>query len=288
MTVELVDALAARCEKPGHPMVHLLGRPYVSQRAVTCTVGDGGLRLLAFLAINRDEHERRVVASRLWPDVDEVRAAGNLRSALWRLNSLGVTLVRVDKSCLGLRGSAQVDVHLLEEWAARLITGARRPADLAVLPSSFAALEMLPGWYDDWAVFERERLRQRLLHAVECMSRELVAVGRYAEAVEAALVAVSADPLRESAQRVLIEAHLAEGNWCEATTCFTEHRRLIGRELGVEPSAALASLIAPGRRRSGAAWHPPRPDGHEWSGVPVAQARLRQPVDLNRVGPGAG
>jgi DNA-binding SARP family transcriptional activator len=245
VTVQLVDALAAQGEEPGHPMVHLLGRPHVSQGTATCAVGDGGLRLLAFFAINRGEHDRRVVAGRLWPDVDEVRAAGNLRSALWRLNSLSLTLVHADKSCVGLRENAQVDSHLMEEWAARLITGVRRPGDLAVLPRSLSALEMLPGWYDDWAIFERERLRQRLLHALECMSRELVRAGRNPEAVEVAFVAVSADPLRESAQRVLIEAHLAEGNWCEARTCFTEHRNLISRELGVEPSAALASLVAP-------------------------------------------
>jgi DNA-binding SARP family transcriptional activator len=289
VTVELVDALAARCEKPDHPMVHLLGRPYVSQGATTCTVGDGGLRLLAFLAINCGEHERRYVASRLWPDVDDLRGAGNLRSALWRLNAVGLGLVVADKSCVGLRESAQVDVHLLADWAARLITGARSPADLVVLPWTFGALEMLPGWDDDWVTFERERLRQRLLHAIECMSRELVGAGRTAEAVEAALIAVCADPLRESAQRVLIEAHLAEGNRYEAATCFREHRRLIGRELGVEPSAALASLVAPGQAgTSDGARHPRRPDDHGDAGdpAPPRTGLLRWRGDLDAAGRG--
>jgi len=76
-------------------------------------------------------------------------------------------------------------------------------------------LELLPGWYDDWVIVGRERLRQRLLHAVETLSRELVRGGRCAQAVEAALVVVNAEPFRESAHRVLIEAHLAEGNWVE-------------------------------------------------------------------------
>ncbi|WP_106975000.1 BTAD domain-containing putative transcriptional regulator [Streptomyces katrae] len=47
---------------------------------------------------------------------------------------------------------------------------------------------------------------------MEALSREPARVGRHAGAVESALVAVSAEPLRESAQRALIEAHLAQGN----------------------------------------------------------------------------
>jgi DNA-binding SARP family transcriptional activator len=78
------------------------------------------------------------------------------------------------------------------------------------------SLELLPGWYDDWVLLERERTRQRLLHALEALSREHRAAGRCAEAVEAALVAVNAEPLRESAHRELLESHLAEGNWVEA------------------------------------------------------------------------
>jgi DNA-binding SARP family transcriptional activator len=56
---------------------------------------------------------------------------------------------------------------------------------------------------------------------------------------------VGADPLRESAQRVLVEAHLAEGNRSEALRLYAEHRDLVRRELGVEPSPELTALVAP-------------------------------------------
>ena len=69
------------------------------------------------------------------------------------------------------------------------------------------ALDLLPGWYDDWVVFERERLRQRLLHALEMLSLRLVRQGRFGEAVEAALL-VHAEPLRESDLGVRPEAEL--------------------------------------------------------------------------------
>jgi DNA-binding SARP family transcriptional activator len=102
---------------------------------------------------------------------------------------------------------------------------------------------MLPGWYDDWIVPERERLRQRVLHGLDAFAGRLIVAGRCAEAVEVALVAVNADPLRETAVRVLIAAHLAEGNRGEADRRFAAHRTLMLAELGVEPSPQLAAML---------------------------------------------
>ena len=109
-------------------------------------------------------------------------------------------------------------------------------------------MDLLPGWYDDWVIFERERIRQRLLHAVEALSRRLVETDRFAEAVDAAVSAVSADPLRESANRVLMEAHLAEGNLIEAHRTYKRYRDTVRRELGVEPGEQLTSLLQAGSR----------------------------------------
>lgn len=116
--------------------------------------------------------------------------------------------------------------------------------DLSALKWRTDALDLLPGWYDDWVLLERERVRQRLLHALEALSRQLGRAGRHAEAVESALVAVGAEPLRESAQRALIEAHLAEGNLIEAMRTYDAYRELTRRELGVDPGRELSDLIA--------------------------------------------
>jgi DNA-binding SARP family transcriptional activator len=98
-------------------------------------------------------------------------------------------------------------------------------------------------------------LRQRMLHALEAMSRQLVIRRRCAEAVEAAMMAVSAEPLRESAQRALIEAHLAEGNWVEGRRTFEAYRDVLNRELGTQPDPEFAALVrwpAEQSRRPGA------------------------------------
>lgn len=142
-----------------------------------------------------------------------------------------------------MRDDVLVDLHLVGAWAARLIRGAASGSDLGIIPWGVDAIDLLPGWYDDWALVERERIRQRLLHALEALSRQLVRVRRCAEAVEAAMMAVSAEPLRESAQRALIEAHMAEGNWVEARRSFEAYRDVLDRELGTEPDPELAAMV---------------------------------------------
>jgi hypothetical protein len=135
----------------------------------------------------------------------------------------------------------------MDKWATRLIQGTAFARDLVISPSVFDALDLLPGWYDDWALMERERIRQRLLHALEALSVRLISLGRYGEAVDAALLTVGADPLRESAQRVLIEAHIAESNLVEARRSYLAYRDLARRELGIEPSSELLALLRFGR-----------------------------------------
>ncbi len=248
MTLQLVQTLAGPV--PHGPVVHLLGRPLVTDGSGTHPVAPGARRLLAFLSLQREYLERGYVAGSLWPDVLQTRASGNLRSALNRLNHGAVPLVAVEQSGLCLRNEVLVDIRLLGDWATRVVSGDRTGQDLAVTPWDLRQLDILPGWYDDWVLLERERLRQRLLHAVELISRDRTRRGRYAEAVDAALVAVNADPLRESGQRVLIEAYLAEGNWPGARRQFDSYQQTLRLELGVRPSPALAALVGPPPQRS--------------------------------------
>jgi DNA-binding SARP family transcriptional activator len=245
-------ALLARNPDPAQAAVlHLLGGPYITLCGQRKEVPEGSKRLLVFVALRRARVERSCAAGTLWPIGGELRAAGNLRSALWRLRRAGIDLIVADKWSLMLSDEVVVDLRIMEEWAARLIAGTATSDDLGVMHWHMDALDLLPGWYDDWALMERERIRQRMLHALEALSRNLVHQGRWAEAVEAALTAVTAEPLRESAQRTLIEVHLAEGNWIEGRRAFDAYQDLLRRELGAEPSADLAALIPVPRTATG-------------------------------------
>lgn len=224
-------------------MVHLLGEPPVSVGDGRHRVPEGSKRLLAYVALKHGRVERMRVAGVLWPEADDRRAAGNLRSALWRLRGAHIDVLTTDKDSLSLRPDVDVDVRAVERWADRLIGGRSGPED-GIAPGELSgAIDLLPGWYDDWVIAERERLRQRVLHAMESLGHQLTSTGRHAEAIDAAIMAIDADPLRESAHRVLIEAHLAEGNWVEARSSFAMLRRMTLRELGVEPSPGLWRMI---------------------------------------------
>ena len=102
-------------------------------------------------------------------------------------------------------------------------------------------------------IVERERLRQIRVHALEELSRRLAVGHRYGHAIDAALAAIAADPLRESAHRRLIEAHLAEGNASEAIRQYETYAELLASQLGIEPSPALRRLVDLGARSNAAA-----------------------------------
>jgi DNA-binding SARP family transcriptional activator len=186
-------------------------------------VSRSGQRLLALLALQARPLQRLWVAGTLWIDATEERAGASLRSALWRLPQPGGAAV-VEASASHLRLAGDLD-HDLD-------------------PSTLGR-DLLPDWYEDWVVMERERFRQLRLHALEALCRRLTESGRFGAAVQAGLAAVAGEPLRESAHRTLIRAHLAEGNPGEAVRQYHTYRRLLAGELAIEPSAAIRGLVQP-------------------------------------------
>lgn len=191
-------------------------------------------RLLAFVAINERSLLRIYVAGKLWPETGEKFACASLRSALWRLlRCCEPAPVNASRTHLSLMPHVQVDVQAQLDAIRRLdrVSAGRLDAFVAILDG-----DLLPDWYDDWVFVERERLRQLRLHALESAAKWLTSIGRYGEAVQAALAALRADPLRETAHRLLVEAHLAEGNRMEAMRQWRLCRRVIWERFAAEPS----------------------------------------------------
>lgn len=199
-------------------------------------------RVLALLALRPYTLQRGFLAGSLWLDAPEERAAANLRSAIWRIRQLGHPLLVIGHGALRVDPRVTVDVSLAREAAHRWLAGRPTASDVAGASSPLRA-DVLPDWYDEWVVDERDQFRQLRLHALEEMARRLIAMGRFGEALVAALEAAHEDPLRESAQRTLIEVHLAEGNTGEAVRQLRRCEQLFQRELGVRPSRQLADRV---------------------------------------------
>lgn len=227
--------------------LHLMHGPFLLVDGARHPIPRDGERLLVLVAL-RGPVRRRAAARLLWPEADPARAAGNLRSALWRLGasgfgSDGIALVDERGDSLDLDRRVAVDLPLLCARAGELVAGRVQADDLAQLPQVSGALHLLPGWYDDWVAAERERVRSLMLDAIDALSVRLGRAGRGAEAIDAALVAVGADPLRESSQRQLMVAHLGEGNLYEARRAFGRYRELLRTDLGLEPPTYLSRML---------------------------------------------
>ncbi len=205
-------------------------------------------RLLAFLALQGRRSRLRVyVAGTLWPFTTDAKAAANLRSTLWRVRQPGLRVVDVFGQQISLNPGVSVDIHHHLAVARAVLDCSETSLCEAALCPDFECASvadgLLPGWYDDWVLVERERLRQVFVHALETLCQLRSSVGLHAQAVEAGLAAIAIEPLRESAQRAVVEAHLAEGNISEAVRQYRAYAELLASTLGVRPSPRMQALL---------------------------------------------
>jgi DNA-binding SARP family transcriptional activator len=199
-------------------------------------------RVVAFLALQQRPVQRVFVAGNLFMDSSEDRANARLRTALWRMRRRRCPIVSATSTHLALAAGTSVDVRESRDRARHIVAGSCELSSADVHALSVSG-ELLPDWYDDWVLLERERFRQLRMHALEALCRELAVSGRYAQATEAGLAAVEVEPLRESAHRALIHAYLLEGNPCEAIRQYRLFRDMLMRELGLEPSRRMRGMV---------------------------------------------
>jgi DNA-binding SARP family transcriptional activator len=200
-------------------------------------------RLVAFVALHERPVRRAYVSGTLWPDVTDERAGANLRSALWRVPDFGgEPLVLASTTHLQLRPGLDVDFRHAMTCSDDLLRG----APLAAFGERLEVLcsDLLPGWYEDWVILERERYRQMRLYTLDRACQLLIEAGLCVDALQLALKAVAAEPLRESAHRNLVRIHLAEGNLAEAVHQYQRFACMLHAELGARPSQTMRALFA--------------------------------------------
>jgi DNA-binding SARP family transcriptional activator len=225
--------------------ISLLGGFQLESEGPTLILPEGSQRLLAFLALKGRLIRRQTVAGTLWPVATEAHASSSLRSALARLGGGARASVEATAQDLGLSDDVTVDFWDARALADQLLgaTGSSSPKPgREAIPA--LSTELLPDWYDEWALVEAEDWRQLRLHALEVLAERLTAQGNYGDAAAAALAAVRAEPLRESPRAALIRVHIAEGNPTEALREFARYGELLMLELGVEPTERLRALVA--------------------------------------------
>jgi DNA-binding SARP family transcriptional activator len=198
---------------------------------------------------------RTQLAGILWPDTTDARAMASLRAAVWQVRHSTDGLLASNGSTLELCGDVRVDVSELASFAGAAET---TPTDLE-FEETMRVLqtgELLPGWYEDWVLFERERIQHLRLRALESLALTNLQAGNPHRALVAARTAAGIEPLHEGAQTLLVRACLACGNVPEAVRHYQWYRSQLLRELGIMPSTQLTDLVRPFQlphQRTGAA-----------------------------------
>jgi DNA-binding SARP family transcriptional activator len=159
-------------------------------------------RLLAYLALRDRAQPRLLVAGTLWPDKSDERACANLRASVWRAHGPDRrSLVSCSGSTIALARHLAVDVTEMERLGWGLVDG-----DIGAPPRSSCRLfydDLLPGWYDDWLLFDRERFAQLRICFLEALVERLADERRHAEAVDVGLHLVVADDHSPRSQQLV-------------------------------------------------------------------------------------
>lgn len=220
--------------------VHLFGGFQLTCDGTPVELPLSSQRLVGFLALHDRALIRGYVAGTLWPDTTDDKAAANLRTALWRLHRPGHDIVESSNGLLALSPDVWVDVRALR-------SAARDQRHCGALPADDLLIDMhgelMPGCWDTWLVFERERLREETVHLCEASCAAFLDCSDTNRAILHALAAVAADPLRESANVWVLRAHLAAGNRTDAMRHARRYATMLNDEMGIEPSPLVDELL---------------------------------------------
>jgi DNA-binding SARP family transcriptional activator len=200
--------------------------------------------LLAWLLLNRRKaHARETLAAIFWGEQTEARARSCLSTALWRLRQVlepdGVprgTYLIAQPSVVGFNCDSDywLDVAAFED-------GAGRGSEEAV---ACYTGDLLEGFYDDWALRERERLRMLYLDCLGRLLHRHSATGALDRALDCGRQILALDPLREDVHREVIRLHVRSGQRALALQQYDSCRTALEEELGVEPMEETRALCA--------------------------------------------
>ena len=240
--------------EPYQVRIHLAGR--VSLEACgqifdqVAFPGQQGRVAFAYLAAEHGRPvERSELSEALWPNEMPPSSEAALNAVVSKLRSLlaraslppGVLTGGAGCYELRLPKSTWLDLEVAADaiHEAETAIQAGDPAR-AYGPSAvahhIARRPLLAGLRGSWIESRRNRLRNVLLRALECRGEVYLWNHEHSLAIETAYELIGLEPLRESGHRMLMRSLAAAGNTAEALWVYEKCRRLIAREIGVDPS----------------------------------------------------
>jgi len=239
--------------------IRLFGRPCytVAEEPIHGMEARKVQELFIYLLLHRAHPcSREALAAMLWGERDETHAKKYLRQALWQLQGAlerayhpHEPVMQVDNEWVQIRPQAPIwlDVEEFELAYASLRSGQNNSLSAEQSDALCRAVELyegdlLEGWYQDWCIFERERLLQMYLVMLDALIDHAEQTQDYAEGIHFCELALRKDPARERTHRRLMRLYCAAGNRSAALRQYELCVNLLRRELNVGPSKSTEAL----------------------------------------------
>jgi WD40 repeat protein/class 3 adenylate cyclase len=203
-----------------------------------------GQSLLAYLVLTAGTaHRREKLAGILWPDTSDENARKNLRHELWRI-----------RKAIASQGSTTADHLLADEFTLTFNRDSDYWLDVAILerpeldPQALASSvslyhgELLPGFYEDWIVLERERIQTLFESKMQRLVDWSVEDERWSAVQEQCERWLALGNASEVAYRALMLSYSARGDMVKVSGTYQRCVEDLQNQFGVEPSAETHAL----------------------------------------------
>lgn len=216
------------------------------------------LGLLAYLILyRRRTHKRELLSEIFWGDKNTDRSRGSLNTALWQLrNNLepsgiprGTFLINNHLNEIGFNEASPfwLDVAVFDECVDKFVHSQPnfpRIEDLQNLENAVALYrgDLLEGFYDDWALREREHLRMRYLAALTYLMEFYYRQSNIEKSLSYGQKILEIDPLREEIHRRMMKMYLEAGHRVRAVRQYEICKHALSHELHIEPMEETQSL----------------------------------------------
>ena len=187
-------------------------------------------------------HRREKLAGMFWPDVSEEKSRAYLRHELWRIRKAFPPKSKVDylfaddiNVSFNLSAKHWLDVTAVEE-----VSDAASAETLMNALSLFKG-ELLPGFYDEWIILEREHLQATYETKMARLLTVLENEKRWQEIVDWAERWISFGQIPEIAYRALMRAYDGLGNRAKVASTYERCVQTL-RLLDLEPSEETRAL----------------------------------------------
>lgn len=250
--------------------------------------------LLAFLLLQRTRaYSREFLAELLWGQRAPVQSKKYLRQVLWQVQSAlasrgegaeHAALLSVDGEWVRCneRCDLWLDVAVFEEAYAQSegIAGGdldtRRAEGLRQAVQLYRG-DLLPGCYEDWCIFERERLQTMYLAMLDKLIDCCQEHGQYEVGLGYGATILRYDRARERTHRRMMRLHYLAGDRTSALRQYDQLARALQEELDVKPSRRSTTLRDQIRADSFAAMPPPANGASAGSSPTPANGSLVEP-----------